>query len=92
MKKDKLGLYSWIMRGKQRTQIIKILDSPQIPKQIAERTGLKFSNVSDVLQMMVKKKLVKCLNSHEKTGRIYQLTKKGLEIRRNLQTMHKQRF
>ena len=77
MKKDEIELYSWIIRGKQRLAIIRVLDEPKTPKQISEQTKIKFSNTSDVLRAMVQKGLAKCLNPREKIGRLYILTKKG---------------
>lgn len=73
--------YSWIIRGKQRKKIIKVMNKPKIPTQIKEETNLSLNNVSDVLREFRKKKIVKCLNPLEKTGRLYKLTQKGMRIR-----------
>jgi len=83
--KDYLILdYSWIVRGKQRRAIIKVLDEPKTPTLIKEETDIKISNISDVLRSMEKRKLAKCLNPHDKLGRLYQLTAKGKEIKKHL--------
>lgn len=87
MDKKSLDLYSWVIRGTQRIAVIKVLDRPKTPKQLSQETKLKFSNVSDVLNSMKKKSLVICLNPKEKTGRLYQLTKKGLQISKLLGEM-----
>lgn len=73
--------YSWIIRGKQRKKVIKAMNKPKIPTQIKEETHLSLNNVSDVLREFRKKKIVKCLNPQEKTGRLYKLTSKGMRIR-----------
>ncbi|HED05616.1 MAG TPA: ArsR family transcriptional regulator [Ignavibacteria bacterium] len=73
--------YSWIIRGKQRKKIIKVINKPKIPTQIKEETNLSLNNVSDVLREFRKKKIVKVLNPEEKTGRLYKLTLKGMKIR-----------
>lgn len=73
--------YSWIIRGNQRKKIIKAMNKPKIPTQIKEETHLSLNNVSDVLREFRKKKIVKCLNPQEKTGRLYKLTSKGMRIR-----------
>jgi len=73
--------YSWVVRGKQRRKIIKVMDKPKIPTQIKEETRLSLNNVSDVLRMFKVKKIAKCLNPKEKTGRLYKLTPKGMKIR-----------
>ena len=82
MNKDSLNLYSWIIRGKQRNMIIKVLNGIKTPTQIKEETKLGLNNVSDILRLFVEKGIVKCLNEHEKVGRLYQLTKKGEEIKK----------
>ena len=71
----------WVVRGKQRKRIIKVMNKPKIPTEIKEETKLSLNNVSDVLSKFRKKKIVQCLNPKEKTGRLYQLTPKGMRIR-----------
>lgn len=73
--------YYWVVRGKQRRKIIKVMDKEKIPTEIKEETKLSLNNVSDVLREFKKKKIVKCLNPKEKTGRLYKLTPKGMRIR-----------
>ncbi len=42
----------------------------KIPTEIKEETKLSLNNVSDVLREFKKKKIVRCLNPKEKTGRL----------------------
>ena len=84
MDKSILKDYSWILRGKQRRIIIKVLDKPKTPTLIKEETKIKVSNVSDVLRDMKKRKLAKCLNPKDKLGRLYELTAIGRKIRKEL--------
>lgn len=84
MQKEEIKLYSWIVKGKQRTAILKVMDKPKTPKQISEQTELKFSNVSDVLRKMSKEGIALCLNPEEKTGRLYTLTSKGKKLREQI--------
>ncbi len=77
MEKD----YPWIIKGSQRIKIIKVMGKPKIPTQIKNDTKLALNNVSDILREFRKKNIIKCINPKEKTGRIYQLTPKGLRIR-----------
>ena len=77
--------YVWIVRGKQRRKIIRVLNKPKIPTQIKEETKLSLNNVSDVLREFRKKKIARCLNSKEKTGRLYKLTQKGMRIKEMLE-------
>ncbi len=73
--------YYWIVRGKQRKKVIKVMNKPRIPTEIKEETKLSLNNVSDVLRKFRKKKIAKCINPEEKTGRVYKLTTKGMKIR-----------
>ena len=84
MDKDLLKLYSWLVRGKQRRTIIKVMNDIKTPTQIKEETKLSLNNVSDVLRLFIKKGIVKCLNEEDKVGRLYKLTKKGEEIRKEI--------
>jgi predicted transcriptional regulator len=73
--------YSWVVRGRQRKKIILAMDKPKIPTQIKDDTKLSLNNVSDVLRDFKKKKIAKCMNPKERTGRLYKLTSKGMKIR-----------
>ena len=77
--------YYWVVRGKQRKKVMKIMGKTKIPTEIKEETKLSLNNVSDVLREFKKKKIVKCLNPKEKTGRLYKLTPKGMRIREMLE-------
>ena len=77
-------LYSWVVRGKQRKAIIKIMSKPKIPTEIKEETNLSLNNVSDILRLFVEVGLAKILNPDKKVGRLYVLTKKGEAIRKNI--------
>ena len=76
--------YPWIIKGSQRTKILKAMGKPKIPTQIKNDTKLALNNVSDILREFRKKKIAKCINPNEKTGRIYQLTSKGMRIKEML--------
>jgi len=84
MKKEIIPLYSWVVRGKQRVAMITALNKLKTPKQLSEETNFKFSNVSDVLQAMRKKNLVRCINPQERMGRLYELTNKGKAVLKEL--------
>lgn len=79
-----LKLYSWIIRGKQRKMVIKVMDEIKTPTQIKEETKLSLNNVSDILRLFVKKGIAKCLNEKEKVGRLYKLTREGKRIRERI--------
>lgn len=83
-----IDLYAWA-QGRQRKATIKALTHPMTPtqthkeaKQYNERMSL--NNTSDTLRSFVRKGLAECLNPQVKTGRLYQLTQEGEEIREEL--------
>ncbi len=80
MNNEELQLYSWVIRGSQRTKIIRVMKKPLTPTQIKKLTKLSLNNISDTLRHFTKKKIAKCLNEKEKLGRIYILTLKGKRI------------
>ena len=73
--------YYWVVRGKQRKRILRVMSKEKIPTQIKDETKISLNNVSDVLRELRKKKIVTCVNPKEKTGRLYKLTPKGMRIR-----------
>jgi len=70
-----------LLEVRKKKKIIKAMSKPKIPTEIKEETKLSLNNVSDVLREFRKKKIVKCLNPKEKTGRLYKLTTKGMRIK-----------
>ena len=75
---------SFIVRGKHRKTILKLLDNPKTPTQIKIETKLHFNTVSRTLIELEKKGLVKCLTPHQKLARFYQITDKGKKLLSNL--------
>ena len=76
--------YSWIIRGKQRRDIIKHIDGPESPTQIAQKSKYSLNHTSRILNELSRKSLAKCLNPEQKTGRLYVLTEQGKVIRDKL--------
>jgi predicted transcriptional regulator len=74
-------LYSWVIRGNQRRKIIRALDKPKIPTEIKSEAQMSLTNVSKILRAFKNKGLIRCLTPNSKTGKIYELTNKGKEIR-----------
>ena len=84
MKKADIEKLSWVSRGKQRRDIIKHIDGPETPTQIANKAGYSLNHTSKILNDFKKQGLAKLLNPKQKTGRLYQLTEKGKIIRDKL--------
>ncbi len=83
------GLYAWIVRGKQREAVIKVMDRPKIPSRICREVKefnekISLNSTSDILRNFVEKGIAVCLNPGEKVGRLYELTKKGKILREKI--------
>lgn len=72
---------SWVLRGKQRRDIIKHIDGPETPTVIAKKSGYSLNHTSRILNEFKKKGLVKLINPEQKTGRLYKLELKGKIIK-----------
>ncbi len=84
-----LRLYAWTVRGRQRIAIIKSMHKPmtvtKICKDSKQYNGkISLNNCSDIVRSFAGIGLAVCLNSHDRTGRLYKLTKAGEEIRTEL--------
>ena len=80
---------SFIVRGKHRKTILKLLDNPKTPTQIKNETKLHFNTVSRTLVELEKKGVVKCLTPKQKLSRFYQITNKGMKLLGNLTKVQK---
>ena len=84
-----LSAYSWLVRGKQREAIIKVMDRPKMPSRICREAKefnekISLNSTSDILRSLVKKGIAVCLNPGEKVGGLYELTKKGKILREKI--------
>ncbi len=88
--------YTWIMRGKHRRAVIKVMDGRKTPSQIhrdvvkssenlptksIHYVKLSLNSTSDTLRGFRKKGIAVCINQERRVGRLYELTKKGKAIR-----------
>lgn len=89
---DKKELYSaigFIKISKTRQKILKSLDETYlIPSEIAKKTDLQTTQVSNCLTDLKNKNLVNCINEEDKKGRIYELTDDGKEVLNKLSQKH----
>lgn len=76
--------YGFVVRGKQRREIIKLMDRPKTPTELKEESKLSITNVSRVLIQFEKQGLAKCITPQHVIGRVYRLTKRGEEVRNKL--------
>jgi 1,6-anhydro-N-acetylmuramate kinase len=76
--------YSFVARGKQRRQIILLMDTAKTPTELKKETGLNFNNVSRTLVLFTKHKIAKCLTPKQQVGRVYALTLRGMAVREEM--------
>lgn len=79
-----LKLAGFIIRSTYRKRVFVLLDSPIRPSEIAKKIGLRLTHITRELRELKNRKLVECLNPKEKTGRLYHLTKKGKNLKKNM--------
>ncbi len=82
MKKESVNWddISFILRGKHRKNILKLLENPKTPTQIKNETHLHFNAVSRAILELEKRGFVECLNPKQKLTRFYRITEKGKKI------------
>ena len=84
-----LDLYVWVVSGSQRTAIVRVLTHPMTPTQTFKKakeinSKISLNSTSNVLQLLVKKGIAKCLNPKNTRSRIYELSEEGKEIEEKL--------
>ena len=84
-----INLYAWVVRGKQRTAILKAFTHAMTPSQLHKKSKhynekISLNNCSDIVRSFAKQGLAECKNKEAKTGRIYELTEEGEIIRNEL--------
>jgi len=89
MSKTMLKNISWILRGSQRREIIKVIEGLKVPAQIYQEAiklnpKITRNSVSDVLRAFREKGLVECINPKEKKGRVYMLTERGKKVKKQI--------
>ena len=73
--------YGYVTASKYRTKIMKSLDGDaKIPSQIAKDTDIIQNHMSATLKQLREHKLVECINTEVRKGRLYRLTDKGENI------------
>lgn len=76
---------SFILSGKHRKNILKMLENPKTPTQLKEETKLHFNQISRTIQELESKGFVECLNPKQKLTRFYKITEKGNSLLINIE-------
>ncbi len=83
MKKE-VEVLSWVLRGKQRREVLTCLGEAMTPTEAALKSGYSVNNTSRVLRGFHTFGIANLLNPKEKTGRLYELTPLGKELRKRI--------
>jgi len=78
------GDYSYVIRGKQKVRVLKVMDKPMTVTEIKKATELSLSETSRVVRGFAKVGLAKCLNPDDVIGRVYELTQRGKAIKEKI--------
>ncbi len=77
----KQNVVSYVLRAKNRLGILRVLQEGQkISAQIEKQTGMYRSHVSRVLNELLRKKLIKCVNPDDRNYKFYKLTSEGKKV------------
>lgn len=83
------GNVSFIKRGKNRLKVFMAVEGTPMPSELVikiygRRSNTYFNIISRALAELKRHGLVRVVNPAEKTGRLYELTKRGLTLRKKL--------
>lgn len=74
-------LVRYINRSSYRFKVVKAIgDDVKMPKQISKDSGIIQNHISNVLRDLKENDVVECINPEVKKGRLYRLSKTGLEV------------
>lgn len=75
----------FVLASEYRKKVmIALQDKPSTPSTVSEKTKFYPSHISNTLNELVKKKLVVCTTPKLRKGRLYELTKMGKDVLKNI--------
>ena len=75
--------YAWVKRGKRRQKTLEFFTkaiNPLTINDIHEKTKIAISQASATVAELEQAGLIECLNSEDKIGKLYRISKEGTEI------------
>lgn len=75
------------VRSKTRRRVLIALEANKMPSQLKKELKLEDSNVARALRELQTSGLIRCVTGLVKMGRIYTLTKDGLDVRKKIVSM-----
>ena len=79
-----LELAGFIIRSSYRKKAFMMLENPIRPSEIAKKLNIRLTHITRELRALKGHNLVECLNPKERIGRIYELTKKGKKLKKDM--------
>lgn len=79
-----LELAGFILRSEYRKKVFLSLVKPIMPSKISKNLNIRLTHITRELRYLKEKNLVECINPNEKIGRLYRLTKKGENLKKNM--------
>ena len=83
------GLCGFVIRSKNRVNVLLSLDLPRTPSNIAKKIKISFTHASKIIRELEKKGILHCLNSKDTKGRIYKRTAIGDLIMKYIKKVEK---
>ena len=80
---------SFVIASKTRKSILVKLETPRTPTILAKDLKINLANVSRALTELENKNIIVCLTPGQKVGKIYSLTKKGIDVAAKIKKMEK---
>jgi predicted transcriptional regulator len=78
--KDQWADISFVNRSRVRKAILRSLQKPKMPTEIAKELDTNVTQISRALRELEKRELVECLTPEERKGKYYSRTEKGNHI------------
>ena len=78
---------SFALKSKKRKNLLLSLKTPKTPTQLSKILKTSLPNISMKLKDLRNMGIVECITPDERKGRIYRLTKDGLEIIKKIEEM-----
>lgn len=83
------GSISFVLKSRQRLILLRLLENPKTPTQIACIMHSSLANISLKLADLSKKGLIECVNPEDLKGRIYRMTHRGKQVLKKIAEMEK---
>lgn len=74
----------FILRSEYRKKVFLNLDIPTMPSQIAKKLDIRLTHLTRELRFLKEKGLIECINPKERVGRLYRLTNKGKQLKKEM--------